>query len=256
MNYNFIFGLNEIFNNKPFAYFHYLNLKSCYITQNKPNIYVHCIYEPINNEWWEMAKDFIKVIKYKRLPDIVYKCNNKTVWRLEHQSDIFRLLILKEFGGVYADSDTFFYRSFYPKFNNNKFTMGIESYNDNVLITTGLCNALMISNGNTEFIDIWMDSYNENYDDYDWNKMSVRDPYRLSYLYPELIHIEPVESFHKYDWWSYIYSNMIEDGDVGIYSKHMCTSKNYDIFIKFTPEYLKSSNDLFSHMCRNIPNLL
>jgi hypothetical protein len=258
--YHFIFGLSENFNEKPFCYFHYLNLKSCYLTQNKPTIYVHCIYEPFNNIWWEKSKEFLKVVCYKSLPDIVYYCNNKKVWRIEHQSDIFRLLLLKEHGGVYADIDTFFYRSFFPYFENSSFIIGIETVEDsqsNISTVNGLCNALIITDKNSSFLDIWMDSYKQEYDDYDWNKMSVRKPYELSNQHPSLIQIEPVESFHKYDWQTTFYEDSKSHmNDLGIYSKHMAESKVYDILKLITNDKLKIQDGLFANMCRNINGLL
>lgn len=262
--YHFIFGLDENFNKKPFCYFHYLNLKSCYLTQNKPTIYIHCIYEPINNIWWNKAKEFINVISYNKLPDIVYFCNNQKVWQIEHQADIFRLLLLKEHGGVYADIDTLFYKPFFPKFNNKKFIMGIETvYNDITKSSNinGLCNALMIHNKNStessEFLDIWLNSFNSEYEDHDWNKMCVRKPYELSKQYSHLIEIEPVESFHKYDWQTSFYEeNALYMNDAGIFSKHMAESKVYDIVKLFTIDRLKMENSLFANMCRNIDGLL
>lgn len=265
MIYHFIFGLADNFNKKPFCYFHFLNLKSCYLTQNKPTIYIHCIYEPINNEWWEKAKNFCKIIKYKLLPDIVYKINNKNVWRIEHQSDIFRLLILKEYGGVYADIDTFFYKPFFPKFKDQQCVLGIESIyyaNDDTCLINGLCNALIIADKTSKFIDLWLDHYVEEYDSEDWNKMSVRKPYELYQLYPNLLTVESNCSFHKYNWNILFYSNtdyldeMNRLTDYGIYSKHMAESKIYDILKDITPDKIKNNNSLFAKMCKNIPELL
>jgi hypothetical protein len=62
--YHFIFGLSEDFNKKPFEYFHYLSIKSCYLTQENPKIYMHYLYEPKDNQWWEKGKQFVELIKY------------------------------------------------------------------------------------------------------------------------------------------------------------------------------------------------
>lgn len=250
--YNFIFGLSENFNEKPFGYFHYLSIKSCYLTQNNAKIYIHYIYEPENNKWWDKVKPFVELIEYKSLPDIVYNCNNKKVWRIEHQADIFRLLVLKEYGGVYADVDTLFYKSF-DKFFEYEFVLGEERLNNHL---NGLCNALIISKKESLFLQLWFDSYLSDYDDYDWNKMSVRKPLELAQKNPSLIHVESFNSFHKYDWNLDFYYEDIKDGDVGIYSKHMAESKVYHFLKKLSPESIKTSNSLFAKMCKNINNLL
>jgi len=264
--FHFIFGLSEDFAEKPFCYFHYLNIKSCYLTQGSPKIIIHYIYEPKNNIWWEKAKEFCEIEKHKKLPDLAYKCNDQKVWRIEHQADIFRLLLLKERGGVYADIDTLFYRSFFPTFENENFVMGQEGIyhiNHDAYQITGLCNALIISKLKAIFLDIWLESYKSEYDNYDWNKMSVRVPYRLAKENPSLIHIEPTASFHKYNWNKLFYlkdpenlsfsSNM---SDSEIYSKHMAESKVFEIIKKITPAYFKDNNSLYSKICKNIKGLL
>jgi len=256
--YHFIFGLSEDFNKKPFKYFHYLSIKSCYLTQENPKIYMHYLYEPKDNQWWEKAKQFVELIKYDSLPDIVYYCNNKKVWRVEHQSDIFRLLVLKEYGGVYADVDTLFYKPFFPNLDKD-FVLGTEAIfhmDSNQWQVNGLCNALIISKRDSKFLDLWFESYLSDYDDYDWNKMSVRKPFELAKENPSLIHIEPVETFHKYDWNLDFYYEDREGGDSGIYSKHMAESKVYHVLKIISRRSLLSQNSLFSRMCKNIRGLL
>lgn len=257
-NFHFIFGLSDNFNNKPFCYFHYLSLKSCFLTQNNPIIKIHCLFEPQNNYWWDQIKDFCIIIKYKKLPDLIYFCNNKKVWRIEHQSDILRLLILKEEGGVYADIDTFFYKPIFPKFDNKEFVIGKEAYYENseIKYITGLCNALLIANPNAQFIDIWLDYYKKDYDDYDWNKLSVRTPLELSLKYENLLHVEPIETFHKFGWCGNLYKKNILNGDEGIITKHLVESKMYEFLITLDSENIKKQNSLFSYMCSNVKGLL
>jgi hypothetical protein len=265
--YHFIFGLSEDFINKPFCYFHYLNIKSCYLTQNKPKILIHCVYEPHNNEWWEKIKDFVEIVKYKQLPDLVYFCNNQKVWRFEHQSDILRLLILKDIGGVYADIDTFFYKPFFPHFDNKSFVMGLEGMHYLEWDTWnihGLCNALIISEKSHEFIDIWLEEYKTSYDNCDWNVLSVRKPYELSQKYQNLIHVEPAYTFHKYSWIGSVYDDFTDYNsfyvtklsDCGIMSKHLFESKIFDRLKDITADEIKIKNSLFARMCKNVEGLL
>jgi len=261
MNINkihFIFGLSDDFNNKPFIYFHYLCLKSCYLIQKNCKIYIHCLYEPENNVWWDKIKDFCNVVKYKSLPDIVYTRNGKKVWRIEHQSDIFRLLILKEQGGVYADIDTLFYKQFPQTFFDKEFLIGTEYCYENgkKLYMSGLCNALIVCKPNAKFLNIWMDEYKYNYDAEDWNKLSVITPEQLSRLHKDLIHIEPVESFHKYGWEKTIYINVSDMNDSGIYSKHIAESKLYDLLYTINSKNVLTDYGFFSKLCLKINGLV
>lgn len=270
MIYHFIFGLQKKFGNKPFGYFHYLAIKSCYLTQNKPTIWMHILHEPKNNAWWEKAKEYFQIKKYDVLPNIVYACNNQKVLRIQHQSDIFRLLILKEHGGVYADIDTLFYRPFFPHFENKECVLGKEEQfhrERNRLLMSGLCNALIIAKKESNFINLWLEEYKTNYSYKDWNKMSVRWPNRINIHKAQKgwLHVEPVESFHKYLWshqfldesiqnepwiWNY------ESGDEGVFSKHLYETNTYQLLNKITPEKLKSCNSLFAKMCKNIDGLI
>lgn len=259
-----------MFGNKPFGYFHYLAIKSCYLTQNKPNIWMHIIHEPQNNTWWDAAKEYFQIVKYNSLPDLIYKCNNEQVIRIQHQSDILRLLILKEHGGVYADIDTLFYRPFFPHFDNKECVLGREEQfhieHDRVL-TSGLCNALIIAKKESEFINLWLEEYKTNYSHKDWNKMSVRWPIKMRNKRPhdKWLHVEPVESFHKYLWSLQYFDETItnekwkwnyDSGDQGIFSKHLYETNTYKVLNRFTPEIIHSSNSLFAKMCRNIDGLV
>jgi len=265
--YHFIFGLDSNFANKPFGYFHYLCLKSCYLTQNKPKIWMHIIHEPNNNIWWEQSKEFFTIVKHDKLPDMCYTCNGLEVYRPEHRADIFRLLLLKEYGGVYADIDTLFYKPFFPHFDKKEMVMGLEGMYHigwDHWDTHGLCNALIISKKDSVFIDLWLQEYRMSYDNYDWNAFSVRKPYALSQQYKEFIDVEPVHTFHKYNWCGLFYDEVTDQNgfylnymsDDGIFSKHMSESKVYDRLASLTDETLKNSTSLFARMCRNIDGLL
>lgn len=258
MNIHFIFGLANDFNEKPFIYFHYLCLKSCYLTQKNCKINIHCIYEPQNNIWWDKIKMFCNIVKYTSLPDVVYNCNNKNVWRVEHQSDIFRLLILQEHGGIYADIDTIFYKEFPHTFFDKEFLIGTEYCykHGKQLFKSGLCNALIICKPNSKFLNIWIDEYKTNYDDQDWNKLSVRTPETLSDIHKDLIHIEPVESFHKYGWDETIYTDGSDMNTLGIYSKHVAESKLYDLLSTIDDKNILTDYGFFSKLCLQINGLL
>lgn len=269
MIYHFIFGLKENFGNKPFQYFHYLTIKSCYLTQNKPEIWIHFVHEPNDNIWWEEAKQYCKIKKYDTIPEEIFVfLKNIRDLHFVLIADVFRLLILKEHGGVYADMDTLFYRPFFPHFENKSFVMGLEEQfhkKNNKILTTGLCNALMICEKQSKFIDVWLNSYEKHFiNPKDLNKMAVRIPHGLN-VHNNLVHVEPVESFFKYLWSKNFYNEIIEDekwvwdyntGDEGIFSKHLYEGMNYGLLKTFTPDFLLKSNSLFAKMCRNIDGLL
>lgn len=255
---HFTFGLREDFNLKPFSYVHYLCLKSCDLTQNFNERFVHIVHEPRDNIWWEMSRELCKVVKYPSLPDIVYKCNDMRIWRVEHQSDLFRMLIMKEHGGVYADLDTLFYREFPAQWFDEKFVIGTECCYESGApkYITGLGNSLFLCDAESEFLDLWFESYRDHFDSEDWGKLSLRAPRVLAKRYPSLLHVEPVESFHKYGWDETFYATGGDVDDTGIYSKHLAQSVNYKLLSTITPENIRTDFNLFSRMCCSIDGLL
>lgn len=257
-NVHFIFLSGDEFSAKPFSYFHYLCLKSCYITQKFSEMIIHVVHEPSDNIWWNRAREFCRVVKYPSLPKIVYRCNGRDVWRVEHKCDIFRLLILKEHGGVYADVDTLFYKQFPSSWFDEQFVIGTEYGYKNSAPTyiTGLGNALMMSHSNSEFLDHWIECYKYNYDSEDWSMLSLRAPHVLANRYPALVHIEPVESFHKYGWEETFYTNGSGLDDTGIYTKHLAQSVTYKLLTTITEENVRTDFNLFSKMCCAIDGLL
>jgi 2-polyprenyl-3-methyl-5-hydroxy-6-metoxy-1,4-benzoquinol methylase len=101
-------------------------------------------------------------------------------------------------GGIYIDLDTICQKSYEPLFGKT-IVMGIESTSPgieqwNTDPHVGLCNALMIAPENCEFLKIWHDEY-KNFSDDIWNEFSVLRPAKLARLYPDIIKIEPPESF-------------------------------------------------------------
>lgn len=55
MTFNFIY-LYDPEKSRPLQYFNYLSVKSCFLTQNNPTIYLHYTIEP-DNIWWKKLKN-------------------------------------------------------------------------------------------------------------------------------------------------------------------------------------------------------
>jgi hypothetical protein len=75
--------------------------------------------------------------------------------------------------------------------------LGIQGYPDGNI--EGLCDGVILAEKNSEFLQHWLLSYqshrSKGRDQY-WDEHAVRMPYTLSQQYPELLHIEPYNSFH------------------------------------------------------------
>lgn len=114
-------------------------------------------------KWWERAKKAIPQIemRYRKAPMNIF---GNIIRVPEHQSDIVRLEAVMKFGGIYMDLDVIALKSFDPLLVYNT-TMGYET-------RRGLCNGIIISAPNAEFLKIWHSKY-KTFNDVKWNKHSV-----------------------------------------------------------------------------------
>lgn len=172
---HFIFGMDEQFGGKPFSYIHYLAVRSA-LAVNKPDqVVLHYAFEP-HTEWWEAVKPYV-VLDRVRPPLEVF---GKPLRHFAHRSDILRLEILRSEGGIYLDADVFCIRPL-AQLRHHSLVMGVE-------LNQGLCNAVILSEPNAPFLDLWIESYRD-FDQELWNYHSVLLPYRLAQAYPHLINV-------------------------------------------------------------------
>ena len=108
-----------------------------------------------------------------------------------HRSDFVRLQILKEFGGIYLDTDVFVISNRLHSLREHSFVMGFDNIvfpaKDN--IPHKLNNGVIVSAVNASFLKIWTNSYNT-FDTSLWDMHSSVIPYALALEYPDLIQIE------------------------------------------------------------------
>jgi hypothetical protein len=211
---HFIFGMAPDFGGMPFSIVNYLAIKSA-IAVNKPDtIILHYEFEP-EGSWWEKSKPLVTLNKIKAPESFM----GRPLYHVAHKADVLRLLILKEYGGIYIDLDSicvkplqeFFGYSFVigqeqkpeyiPKNRRQKYKYAIRNYlhlNDTNNIT-GLCNAVLLSEKNSEFVNLWLDTYStfrsKGCDKY-WNEHSVRMPQKLAEKYPDKVTILDPYAFY------------------------------------------------------------
>jgi hypothetical protein len=175
--------------NYEFPLAQYLCVKSAYEVNKPEKIFFYLNYEP-NGFWWEKLKQIIIIKKIKPPLEIF---GNK-LFHPAHQSDVLRIELLKEYGGIYLDLDTICKKPFKSLLKYN-FVMGKQGK----WRSMGLCNGVILSEENSEFLSIWYNEYrtfrSNGHDKY-WAEHSVQRPLILSRKFPELIHVEPYDSFH------------------------------------------------------------
>lgn len=187
--FHLCYGMAEDFGGKPFSLVHYMAIKSAYETNKPDKMYFYYKYEP-KGEWWEKSLPMIEKVLIEP-PDEIF--GNK-LYHVAHKADVVRLNALIENGGIYLDLDTITKKSFLPLLNN-KFVIGRQGRWRNM----GLCNAVMMAEKNSEFLKLWLSSYDtfrSKGKDKFWAEHSVKLPSILAKKHPELLQIEPYNSFH------------------------------------------------------------
>lgn len=213
---HFVFGMAPDFGGKPFSLVHYLSVKSA-VELNKPTAaYFHYQYEP-TGEWWEKAKPLLTLNRIEAPGSIM----GNELHHVAHKADVVRLRALKETGGIYMDLDTISVKPL-TELLNHSFAIGQElkaAYvpknfrqrlkyklrksvgliKDLSTQSTGLCNAVLLSEPNSDFVNRWLDEYktfrSAGRDKY-WNEHSVLVPLKLAALYPESITKLSPYAFH------------------------------------------------------------
>jgi len=213
---HFVFGMAPDFGGKPFSLVHYLAVKSA-VELNKPDTaYLHYQYEP-EGEWWLKAKAFLTLHKITA-PEIFM---GKQIYHVAHKADVVRLQVLHETGGIYMDLDTISVKPLTDLLDHSfvigqelkiiykpknlrqklkyKFWETMGAYKNGSPVHSGLCNAVLLSEKNSDFINQWMDEYktfrSKARDKY-WNEHSVQVPERLAEKNPELITKLDHRAFH------------------------------------------------------------
>jgi len=178
---HFIFGLDERFGGKPFSFIHFLAVYSAWKVNRPAEILFHYHYEP-DTIWWKEARPYVRLNRVE-IPTEVF---GNPITHFAHKADVIRLEQLQRHGGVYLDLDVVCLNPFAP-LRRHEMVMGRQA-------GTGLCNAVILADPNSEFLRTWYDSY-RTFNQEDWSRHSVLLPFRLAQEHPDWIHVEGPYSF-------------------------------------------------------------
>jgi mannosyltransferase OCH1-like enzyme len=204
IHFIYIYGSEEKLMFREFCLVNYLCIKSAKEINPDYEIHLYCTLEPQNNGWWNKARELVDFIHI--LESEYQIIGGKEIVYVEHIADLRRLLILKESGGIYLDVDVICLKPFDSLLNYST-VMAPEVYERKI---NGLCNAVILCEPNSQFINRWIEKFDLEFEPYDWNKMSVRIPHEMANEYTKDIHLEPYDSFFAYNWQTieYLHCNL------------------------------------------------
>ena len=222
----------------------YLAIRSAHAVNPGYEINLHCDYVP-HGLFWNLVKNFTHVIpiSIKGAPRF------RKIERIEHKTDLLRLLILKEHGGIYLDTDVISLKRF-DAIGASGLIMGKEQrYVDGPVL--GLCNAVIIAPKGSQFVDLWLEAYERFHND-QWSEFSVQLPWALAQQYPELIHVEPVTSFfYPSGWPEGVYSLYGGTGDYpSAYTFHLWKSASHEYVDSLSLEKIFVENTTLNNAVR------
>jgi hypothetical protein len=264
--FHFVFGFRP--QTEPFHLVYYMCLSSC-IGANKPDaVFFHCQHEPWG-EYWDRIRPQLEVRRIEPSPFIAafrYKDPALERLRYAHFTDVARLQVIHDYGGVYADMDTLFVAPLPRDFFARSFIMGAEEtdFSEAAAREAGgsLCNAWMMGERGAPFARELLARLETEFDG-SWNAFACVAPYRLSREHPEWIDVEPERSFFHFNYHAPglgdIFTRRVADLS-GIYSIHLWNHRWWNARdrgpIRFhagrlTPAYIRHADTTYAAVGRN-----
>ncbi|XP_060082164.1 uncharacterized protein LOC132561474 [Ylistrum balloti] len=168
---------------KNMTFYQLVSFISVHRFQNPCMILVHGDVIPAGPYWKYLIRRVPTIIHVHMTPPHRVR-NGKVLGSMTHKSNIARLMVLKEYGGVYLDLDTILLRSLVPLMNY-PVTMSLE-YESN------LWNGLIVAERDPVFIRQWITLFHDLYyfDPNKYFEFSLFLPTRIAKAHPSWIHIE------------------------------------------------------------------
>ena len=176
------------FNNHTYRVIDYVCMLSALRNQKPDFLLVHGDVEPVGVLWqWlkDEAGEKLKFVK-KTPPKSIF---GRKLRKIGHMSDVARLHILLQVGGVYLDTDTMVLQSLNELRKQHEISLGVFS-------REWMANAIIVANKRSWFLRKWFFSYRDIISrtgqvssalDVHW---SMRVPMVLAQMYPSKVHVE------------------------------------------------------------------
>jgi hypothetical protein len=158
-------------------------------------------------KYWERVSDYVKV----HLVDPPTEVFGNPLVHPAHASDVFRIQILNEQGGVYSDFDTITVRSFDDLLAEEKFVVGKLGSRD-----WKYGNGVLISPPNSKYLQEW-------YQEYTWFRSKGKDSYWDEHsvkMHSTLVARESLQGHYKIVPWEAFYPYRYTESDK-IYNKFL-----------------------------------
>ncbi|WWC63305.1 uncharacterized protein I303_105905 [Kwoniella dejecticola CBS 10117] len=232
-------------------YYAYLAIRSALINLSPEKMYFHYKHLP-RGPWMQLLLPHLTLVETE-VPDQIY--GNK-LDHFAHKADVLRLLAMKYSGGIYLDIDIYVIKPF-DDLLYHPTTLGMEASPDSrrtALDPEGLCNAIIISQPHSSFIDRWLSSY-ESFDGGNWAGHSVVKPWEIARTYPDEVQVLNERAFFWPMWHGEEIKKTHEEGSfdfekTGQYAYHAWESIAMGYLSKLSPKSIRENDNSFNRMVR------
>lgn len=179
-------------NSRPFSYFNYMAVKAAK-KQMGCAVVIHCNEPPKNNKYWDMAMMYSI---YRRI-GVPTHVGDTEIKNVQYASDVIRLEILYKWGGIYIDTDMILFKPLTPLMDKS-LTMAVESTHEDGS-PKSVANGVILAEPKSEFLKLMLDATPIAMKSDIWANHAVTLPLELAKAYPDMVHLEPKESFFPFD---------------------------------------------------------
>ena len=167
---------------RPLKFDHMLSILSAHKFIKPSIIYFHTNKVPTGQYWDKVRKLPELKIVHREPTSVLYGEKIKKPVFETSASDVDRVKILQEYGGIYLDLDVLVIRSF-DELRKYPCTMGFEDKDI-------LCGGIIVCRNDSFFLSMWLNYFIDDYRVATWAYNSGVVPSKLAKRYPQLLHVD------------------------------------------------------------------
>ena len=146
------------FGAKSWTFVEYICMRSAYPIQQPDYIFIHTDVDEFKGKYWNWVMhepDFrSRIVRIPtQVPDNIFGQELSAEWKLYHGSDVTRIRVMMQYGGIYLDNDVYVVNNL-DKYR--KFEMTLGWFENGALGTM-----VLMANKDARFLKLWLDDYHD-----------------------------------------------------------------------------------------------
>lgn len=232
-------------NTRPLSYLNYICIKRAIEIHKPDDVKFWIDGDPVENEWWQKIKPMVSIHRKEMRGEFG---GTKIEWP-QYQSDVTRLEILRDEGGIYLDTDVILMRDLNWVFDDDQFTISAEPSGNS------LCNAVMFSRPNDPFVKLWLEAMPNALKSDRWANGGVITPFKLAMENGHICDVRDPEDFCPFDLhYPYVFEQRLNRATEALIRNssalHIYETYWRDTIKNVTPEWVDQTDCVFSRIVK------